>query len=413
LICILPDAHSTGEQPDASGVFQFKCLAVQPSGQQDDRKAEIAVLLDCTLLINGAEAFPRIIHRLQTAQKEIIISMFVWRDDSIGNTIASEVLCAAERGVKVRIIKDKLAAAHELAEENRQSFFHKPTDLSTFVQRNILSILYFRDLGKKPPSGPNPLVAQMEAHPNITLDVNTLRHDHSKFYLIDNSYLILGGINIENKELYADKKNLKYADYMVEISSKREIAEFRDTIIEHNHANLATIKSFCVNRRDLNVFRIKPRLLELLEQAHESVDFEMAYWGDRDVRDKIIERAHQGIRISIITSMQSNLQNDLYLKTMAYFLRKTKGRIKIYLSKRMVHSKFICIDRKIIFFGSANVNRPGMTRLSELNVQVDDQAEIAKWLAWRKNHLQECEAITDYRSINYNRIVAWIEGLFC
>jgi phosphatidylserine/phosphatidylglycerophosphate/cardiolipin synthase-like enzyme len=52
--------------------------------------------LSCNLLINGKEAFPVIIIHIKNAKKELIISMFIWRDDEIGNKIAEEIIKFAE-----------------------------------------------------------------------------------------------------------------------------------------------------------------------------------------------------------------------------------------------------------------------------------------------------------------------------
>ena len=71
------------------------------------------------ILYNGGkEAFPRIIEQIEKAEKSIVIAMFVWREDKIGNQIAEKLLEAANRGVNIHIIKDKLGMVFELAEEN-------------------------------------------------------------------------------------------------------------------------------------------------------------------------------------------------------------------------------------------------------------------------------------------------------
>jgi len=362
------------------------------------------------LLINGREAFPLIINRIQNAKEEIIISMFIWRDDSIGNKIAEEVINAAERGVRVSITKDKVGSIFEKEEENKESFFHKHFDIKTYLNQKVLSILYFGYLDERTNRLENPKLLQMLTHPRISLNIDKLRYDHSKYYLIDGKYLILGGINIEDKEIFYDKKNRKYSDYMVEITSKDDIVQFQDTVVNRKHGNYSSLKTFWINNRDFKVFEIKENLFELFDRAETSIDIEMAYWGDNDVTNKVIEVANKGIDISIITSRDANLQNDYNMKVMSSILERTNNDVKVYLSKRMVHSKLLCIDKSILFFGSANFNSQGMEKVSELNVLIEnDMKVIKKWLAARTEHLQECSSIMDYRELKYNKVFSFLE----
>ena len=45
-----------------------------------------------TLYNGGKEAFPRIIEKIEKAEKSIMIGMFVWREDEIGNQIAEKLI---------------------------------------------------------------------------------------------------------------------------------------------------------------------------------------------------------------------------------------------------------------------------------------------------------------------------------
>jgi len=246
------------------------------------------------------------------------------------------------------------------------------------------------------------------------VDRNKLRYDHSKYYLIDSKYLITGGINIEDKELLHDLKQRRYADYMIEIASTAEILRFKEIVINKRYGDSVSPKNFYVNDNALGVFEIKPKVIELLDHAKQTIDIEMAYWGDKDIIQKIIERANNGIAVSIITSREANLQNDYNMKVMRQILKKTANKVKVYLSEKMVHSKFMCIDQELLFFGSANFNRPGMEKVAELNVLIEnDDHAIAKWLAAREEHLKVCQLIYNYRELRYNRLFSFLEGFFC
>src|SRR5689334_4346363 len=65
------------------------------------------------VLGTGERAFPAIVERIAAAEHSIEIRAFLWRDDDAGNTLGRAILSAAERGVKVTIHKDRIAAVYE------------------------------------------------------------------------------------------------------------------------------------------------------------------------------------------------------------------------------------------------------------------------------------------------------------
>ena len=84
--------------------------------------AEIRSLSDLSNSDGAAMTFDRVIRLIQNASESIVIHMFVWRNDEIGNQIGREILAAADRGVKIHIKKDVGASMYERIEMNRKSF---------------------------------------------------------------------------------------------------------------------------------------------------------------------------------------------------------------------------------------------------------------------------------------------------
>ena len=78
------------------------------------------------LLEGGGNAFPEIMRQIRTAEHEITVHMFIWREDRTGKEIARELIAAADRGVKVTIEKDLYAVTLEYAEESQRSLCHRP-----------------------------------------------------------------------------------------------------------------------------------------------------------------------------------------------------------------------------------------------------------------------------------------------
>ena len=364
------------------------------------------------LLINADEAFSEIIEQIKSAEDSIYICMYIWRDDKIGNLIAQELIKAADRGVNVEIIKDKAGSVFEKIELKKQSFFHKQKEVSLSIKGWFLSYLYYRENKCSKSQVENKKFNQMLDHQNITVNFKQERHDHSKYFVFDNRVLLLGGMNIGDKITENNKQ--KYRDYMVKLCSEELITLFWDKLKGKKPNNNYQNIEFYFNKREQNLYQIKPKVLELLDQARYRADIEMAYFGDSDITDKIIELCNRGVNVTIITSRNSNVQPDLNKCVLQKLIDKCNQKLEVYLSNQLVHSKFMCVDRKNFFLGSANFHKLGMEQLSELNVLIrNDRSIYDKWISWREDHLKECTLISEPSNLKYNKLIALTERVLC
>ena len=126
------------------------------------------------LIPYGQDAFTARIAMVRLAEKSLDLQYYLWNSDKVGLILANEVLKAADRGVKVRLLLDDI-------EQN----------------------------------GRDAVVAAMDAHPNIQIrifnpfahrekhlfdfigDFDRVNHRmHNKTILMDNALVIIGGRNI-------------------------------------------------------------------------------------------------------------------------------------------------------------------------------------------------------------------------
>ena len=366
---------------------------------------------------NGKEAFPRIIERIEKAEKSIVIAMFVWREDKIGNQIAEKLLEASKRGVTIHIIKDKLGMVFELAEEKKKSLFHNEFDLKLMIKAKLMDMFYpMEGKGKFHKQTKSLIYNQLINNNNITIDKDNVRNDHSKYYIFDESTLIMGGMNIEDKSIYTDVEGKEYIDFMIELNGKKYVEKFYDKIKYINQQNQDENIKYIINLKNNSIrsFEIKNEILDLLSSARQSVTILMAYVGDKDITDKIIEIANKGIDITILMPEKANLQNDLNMKTLRKVMKQTNNKINAYLSKKMVHAKMLIIDDKVLTFGSCNINKNSMTKLSELNILINISNYIGldeKLRISVKENFENTIKITDANMIKYNPIRAFIEQM--
>lgn len=368
------------------------------------------------LLVDGHAAFNRIIERIRSASQSIYVNMFIWRDDKIGNIIAQEIIDAADRGIKVNIVKDKLGEVFEKAEENKQSFFHKRFNPNLFLTTAAMDLIYPMDgKAKNSMQKLSFLADRLLCHSNISIEKEDIRGDHSKYYIFDEDILIMGGMNIEDKSIYTDVEGKKYNDYMIEMRGRIYVDKFIRRLYKGEPFDKESSFEYIFNvrREGKDLFYAKNQILELLSSARESIDIIMAYIGDKDITEKIVECSNRGIRITMLLPGKANVQHDFNMKVIKYIMEKTDNKLNVYLSKNMVHAKLIWIDGNIVTFGSANLNRQAMRKLMELNVLIKNHDETFMESienSIQRNMLDGTKIINSWE-IKYNPFRALIEQM--
>ena len=119
------------------------------------------------LMAGGEAAFARILQRIDEAERSILVRCFEWRDDETGEMVARALLRAADRGVEIKILKDRVGMAYEHLEGSKQSFFHKRIGLIPRLQTWSLMTVYGRwgSLRQKP----SPLADALLNHQMVTV----------------------------------------------------------------------------------------------------------------------------------------------------------------------------------------------------------------------------------------------------
>ena len=363
-----------------------------------------------TLLDSGKIAFPRILSAIQNAKQSVKINMFIWRADNIGLKIANAVLESANRGVKVEISVDRYGFVLELAEESMLSFFHQKPTFAERVKVATLKIIYstkrveFLDAQKAVE-----LRDLILSHPNIKVERKTFKADHSKYYLIDNSLLFVGGINIEDKENGADYIGRVYQDYMVEIADNRTIDRFLAKIEGKNTQGYPCF--FANLKRKDNLFEMRKAYLDIIKNAKKELTIVMAYISPlKDFMDEIVSAYNRGVKITLLIPERANFQSDLNLKTVRKILKQTNNNIDVYLSPKMVHTKLV-LSENVISLGSTNINKKAMNQLDEINLFVENcDSQFTNDLYQSVGENINISKKVKTKEIKYNKFIAFMEG---
>lgn len=369
---------------------------------------------DYQLLINGNQAFPKIIECIQNSQTSIVINMFIWRDDTIGNIIAQECLNAADRGVEITISKDLYGSICEHAEESGKSFFHKKNTAIEEIKINTLKALYKNPIEKDAKDFESELYKKIISHPKIHIQSQTFKADHSKFYIFDNKILILGGINIEDKENGADLSGRVYNDYMlllngenfVQLFYQYRVAQESTIYFGYNHKKTQGIRN---KQKDL--FQMEQLYLDIINSSQEELIIVMAYFSPlKNFINAIVKASQRGVKVQIVIPSSANFQDSSNKVTAKKLLKKSDGQIQVYFSPRMLHTKLVG-NEEVISFGSCNITKKAFNQLDELNVFIKAQ-EIKLYqqiMQSIEKTIMESDSV-EINEIKYNGFLAFLEG---
>lgn len=329
----------------------------------------------------GEVAFQRILERVRAATRSVDIRAFLWRDDDAGNLLGEAVLAAAERGAKVTIHKDRIAAVYEYAGGNKQSFFHKRVDPIRGVQAWFLGAV-FRAKGSFKQK-PNPLAEAIVGHPNIAVEHQRKRFDHSKVFVVDDAWLCLGSMGI------GDNHRNDWVDLMVELDGAQHVSRLRQRMAGDDEFDPSRGLDFLVHSRSAHRPKTCPMLthrVALIDSAKTSLTIEMAYLGDVRFTRALMRALARGVAVTLVTAAQADVLGNSNRST-CEILRRAAGpdaKLRIVVLPRMVHSKAVVIDHRWVDVGSANFTRLSHGVYDEINLFADHapfavalEAEIA------------------------------------
>jgi len=338
-------------------------MAVRPAASNACEPA-----VDISLLAGGEIAFERILRRIDEARASIYLRCFNWRDDETGGTVAQALLRAAERGVKITILKDRVGMHYEYLEGGNQSFFHKRVGLGVRLQTWFLMAAYRRWGSLR--QNPSPHADALLQHPNITVSRDDKRFDHSKLWVFDDRLVILGGMGIGDDSRWAN------VDFMVELTGREAATRLRDryegrAAFDPQRSFDYLLHSFSAADGDDS---LREQRLRLIGSARERLTIEMAYLGDRACAEALLAAVERGVLVTLLTSERANVLGDLNLRTCHDLLRRTKNaeNLRIFLHPRMVHGKAIVVDGLQVDIGSANFTPLSHGAYEEVNLYCQD-----------------------------------------
>lgn len=282
---------------------------------------------EARLWVDGWEGFPRLEKLIRRANHSIVIQMFIWKDDDTGRRMRSALLDAAERGVKIDIMKEAVGDFFEMAGD--------------FIGTQQSDDMLWR---------------KFWAHPNIRVTYGT-HGDHAKVYIFDNEIFVLTGMNI------ADEYRYDWHDYMVELRGNR----FVERYLTRSAMDPELPVQVVMNTEEMK--EIRPVVMDLLRGAKESLIIEHCYTSDPEVIDEIIAASKREVSVTVIFPQRPDFHHHANLQSVGRLIAEgDSANMRVLLYPRMAHAKIILADHETAFLGSANLMTSSLDHMGEVNV---------------------------------------------
>ncbi len=242
-----------------------------------------------------------IIKTIQEANSSIFLAMYDFTNDKIKDALID----AKDRGVDVEIVTDD----SKVDDEDYQDL--KNGDIPIFDDNNSNALM------------------------------------HNKFMIIDQRMLWSGSANYTYYSFYRNSENIiLIKDKKV---AKTYLEEFKE-LKNHTFVKNPYI-SECVEVYFSPEDHFETKLIDLINQAKESVEFLIFAFTNKEIADALIRAKKRGLRIRGVFDEK---QNEYQKYSKYNYLLENGLDVKLYGGNFKLHDKVMIIDKKIVVTGSYN-----------------------------------------------------------
>ena len=318
------------------------------------------------LLRCGVEFFPALLDAIKSAEHEIFLETYIFRDDITGQAVATALADAAQRGVATHLMIDGFGSKEY------------PESLLASLQKSGVQIRIYR---------PGFL--------NFRFLRTGLRRLHRKLAVIDRQLAFVGGINILHD--FVDGNPLPRYDFAVAIRGAAAAdvfdaatrlwwlvswSQFRrrgvrrpDRLLVLSPENVPSTGSTTLIIRDnlRNRRAIEAEYLKAIWHATKRIIIANAYFlPGRKLLDSLLDAAARGVSVDLL--LQGQVEYFLQHFASQHLYGQLIGAgVNIHLYKpAQLHAKVAVIDRDWATIGSSNMDPFSLQLAREANIFVHD-----------------------------------------
>ncbi|MGJ9385444.1 cardiolipin synthase [Salipaludibacillus sp. CF4.18] len=305
--------------------------------------------------MQGDKWLDHLLQQTEKATDHIHMQFYIFRDDNIGKKLLHELKESAKKGVTVRLTVDWLA--HSISRKEQKSL--KKAGVQ-FVKLNVPSF------------------------PFLFYSIN--ERNHRKIVVIDGKYGYVGGYNVGDEYLGRDPKKGRWRDYHMFLEgagvadlqqcfladwneASGESVDFEKTLQLTSPEDTIPMRIFSTNGAHLEHI-----IDDVLEDAQFSVFIGTPYFipGER-LKNKLVSLAKRGVKIQILIPKYPDhpLVKDAAFPYMPELLEVGVEFRQFY--EGFYHAKVVTVDERLMFIGTANIDKRSFHINKEINTVISDK----------------------------------------
>lgn len=352
------------------------------------------------LYSDGLQAFEAFMLAIENAHTSISISTYVFKDDSMTQTLLQALTQKAHEGVEVRILIDSLGSY-------KLYFFQKPLKA---LRKAGGQVYFFMPLLRLP----------YQNYINL--------RNHRKIYLFDEQVLLSGGMNLSDEYMGPTKTSTQWEDLLFRTQGEAtyqyaQIFEddwayatgttLRDAKLPSDKVHGEAYMQVVPSGPDIKGDALFEALISAIHSAKERIWIVTPYFvPDESLTYALKIAKHKGVDVRLITPKKSNhliadLSRSSYMRTLQ------ENDIELVLYKgNMLHAKAILFDDVATMIGSVNIDNRSLLLNYEVVSFAYSEEIISDIEAWMNTFIQNSdskmpEATRPRRIIeNFMRILA-------
>ncbi len=191
--------------------------------------------------------------------------------------------------------------------------------------------------------------AQLQKIHRIPIRISGLMHQ--KLLIIDGEKVWIGSANMTTE-------SLRLHDNLVTSFTSKELAEVVCSKRSNTSLSIGNqhVEYWNLPRARKEAFQ---RLITLIEQAEESIHVAMYTWTHPEIAEAIVRAHTRGVQVEVV--LDRGQANGVGKKILTRLLN-SGIEVRTSRGQKLLHHKFLWIDRKILVNGSANWTKAAFSR---------------------------------------------------
>lgn len=295
------------------------------------------------LLINGETKFPELFKEIENAKHHIHLEYYIYEEGEVGSKLIQLLLKKVAEGVKVRLIVDDFGSS-KLKRER------------TLMQEAGIEFIRFLPVRFASISDSN-------------------YRNHRKIAIIDGDMAFVGGINVSDRYINNGKNKIHWRDTAVKIEgqsvfllqfqfwltwhfSNGQAYELSEDYLVENPQNMGhSTVSFALSDPGSPAPYTMETILIAISHAKESIQICTPYFVPTDQISTALQvAAASGIKVELLMPRRSD-SFIVHHASFSFLKPLLRRGVKVYLyEKGFMHAKTICVDGKLAFIGTVNID---------------------------------------------------------